>query len=845
MKMQWQFVEKYASLCQMNFMRGFFFMCFLLLIAPVNAFTQVTKIMGSVRDGQSKMAIPFVNIVIPGTTIGTLTDFDGNYSLEFKQKSDSLSAFLIGYNRSTKKILYNQFQTIDFELNPQNLNLPEVTITYQGNPAEVLIKNVIRNKEKNTLQSFQAYQYEAYTKIELDANNISDRFKNRKIFNHFDFVWNYLDTSTLNGKSYLPVFLTETMSDIYFRKSPRTRKEIITASSISGFKNPSVSQFLGNLSEQVDIYKNFIPLFEQNFVSPVADFAIDYYKFYLVDSAFIGNKWCYHIMFKPRRKQELTFTGNLWINDTSFAVKQFQMRIANDANVNFINDLEVIQEFEWTKNLFWMLTQDKLNADFNILDDSKKTIGFYGHRTTIYRNFQFDIPENKRFFRLPTDVFMDPAASNKPKAFWDDVRPEKLSEKEKGIYIMIDSVKSIPVFRTYTDIVYGVFTGYLCWGKFELGPYFKLFSYNGLEGPRFRLGIRTANSFSTKIQLEAYAAYGIFDRKFKYGLDLIYMFSKNPRRDLTAGYKNDVEQLGSSPTAFSTDNILSSLFHRGPNNKLTWIRDYRIAYEHEWYTGFINRIHLIHRELFPLGSTEFIVYPNQGSDPVYMNSIYTSVVQLDLRLSFRERFVAAEFSRVTISSVYPIIQLSYAYGIPRVFKSDYEYHKLALNVSQWFNFATIGWSKYIIDAGKIWGTLPYPLLKIHDGNQSFFYDDNSSNLMNYYEFVSDTWISASYTHHFQGLLFNKIPLFRKLKWREVGHINCVYGTLSRQNQQYSQFPGNLRSFAGQPYWEAGAGIENIFKIIRVDAIWRMSHLHDTGNLNVPKFGIFVSLFFSF
>jgi hypothetical protein len=826
-------------------MRDCFLLFFCMLACPFTASAQLTKIMGSVHDQQSGEAIPFVNIVIPGTTVGTLTDFNGNYSLEFKQKGDSIKAFLIGYNGITKEIHRNQFQTINFELSHQNLNLPEVTIKYLGNPAEAIIRKVIRNKEKNTLQSFNSYQYEAYTKIELDANNITEQFKNRKIFNQFNFVWSYLDTSTMNGKTYLPVLITETMSDIYFRKSPRSRKEIIKASSISGMKNASVSQFLGNLSEQVDVYKNFITLFEKNFVSPFSDFSIDYYKFYLVDSTFIGNRWCYHIMFKPRRKQELTFTGNCWINDTSFAVKQIRMRIADDANVNFINDLEVEQEFEWTKDLFWMLTRDKLNADFNIIDDSKKTLGFFGRRTTIYRNFQFDLAESKRFFSLPTNVFIDPDATNKSKDYWSEARPEKLSEKEKGIYTMVDSVQAIPIYKTYENIIYGLFTGYFPWGKIEIGNYIKFFSYNGVEGARFRFGLRTSNRFSKKIQLQGYLAYGTLDQVFKYGGDIIYMFSKNPRRDFTAAFKYDVEQLGSSPYAFSTDNILSSIFHKGPNNKLTMVRDYRAAYEHEWFTGLINRIHLIHRELFPLGSTEFIIFPNGRAEPQVMNSIYTSEIQIDTRLSFRERFLAAEFARVTISSAYPIIQLSYTYGIPRVFKSDYEFHKLVLNISEWFNFKTIGWSKYIIEAGKIWGTLPYPLLKIQDGNQSFFYSDYSSNLMNYYEFVSDAWVSALYTHHFNGLLFNKIPLFRKLKWREVAHLRGVFGTLSDKNASYSLFPGNLRSFSSQPYWEAGVGIENIFKIIKIDAIWRMSHLHDEGNPNVSKFGIFVSLFFSF
>jgi len=826
-------------------MKGSSPLIFLLLFLQIASPAQVTKVMGTVRDGHTNEPIPFVNIVIPGATVGTLTGFNGTYALEFRQKADSIRALLLGYRGVTLKILPHQFQTVDFELTPENLDLPEVTITYQGNPAETILRKVIRNKEKNNLQSFNSCQFETYTKIQFDANNLSERFMKRKILDKFDFVWSYLDTSTLNGKSFLPVFLSETMSDNYYRKSPRARKEIIRASRISGFENASVSQFFGHLSEQVDVYRNYIPLFERNFVSPIADFAIDYYKFYLVDSAFISNRWCYHLMFKPRRKQELTFSGNLWINDTSFAVKKLQMRIADDANINFINDLEIGQEFEWTDNQFWMLTRDALDADFNILTDTKKTIGFYGHRTVLYRNFRFCEPEDRRYFNISTDIHIDPDATKKAEDYWQENRPEKLTAQEQSIYTMVDSVMSVPVFRTIQDIFYGIFTGYICWGKFEIGPYTKFFSYNGTEGARFRLGIRTANSFSKTVQLEGYAAYGTLDRRFKFGGDVIYMVSKNPRRDLTASYKYDIEQLGLSPTAFATDNILSSLFHRGPNNKLTMVQDFRVAYEHEWHTGFINRLHLIHRQVFPLGSTEFIVFPEKGGEPRYMNSIFTSEVQLDTRISFRERFLAAEFARVTISSRYPIIHLSYTYGIPNLFRSDYEFHKLALNLSQWFSFATIGWSKYLIEAGKIWKTLPYPLLHIHDGNQTFFYDEYSSNLMDYYEFISDTWISASYTHHFEGLLFNKIPLFRKLKWREVAHVRAVYGTLSDENATYSVFPGNLRSFERRPYYEAGVGIENIFKVGRVDAIWRMSHLNDRGNPHVAKFGIFASLFFSF
>jgi hypothetical protein len=326
---------------------------------------------------------------------------------------------------------------------------------------------------------------------------------------------------------------------------------------------------------------------------------------------------------------------------------------------------------------------------------------------------------------------------------------------------------------------------------------------------------------------------------------MIYVFSKNPRRDLTLSFKYDVEQLGLSPNGFAVDNILSSLFHRGPNNKLNMVTEYKGGYEHEWFNGLINTIQLTHREVFPLGTTDFTIYPNKGHDTINKKMITTSEVSIGTRLSFRERFVTTDIYRATISSTYPILLLTYSYGFPKLLNSDYEYHKLTLNVSQWFNFATIGWSKYMIEAGKIWGTLPYPLLRIHDGNQTFLWDELASNLMSYYEFGSDEYINVYYTHHFDGLLFNRIPLLRKLKWREVVSTRAIYGTISSKNLSYSKFPDALRPIGAVPYWEASAGIENILRFIRVDAVWRLTHLKDPENPNPPKFGIFVSLNFSF
>jgi hypothetical protein len=816
---------------------------FLFLFPPM-LFSQITKIMGTITDAETKEPLPFVNIIIKGTTVGTLTDFSGNYAIETKVAGDSLRFSMMGYQTITKKIIRYQFQTIDVALQPAELNLPEVVIKYKGNPAEALLKKVLENKQKNILQSFDSYQYKAYTKIEIDANNISEKLKSRRFIKPFDFVFNYMDTSTVNGKAYLPVFLSETMSDVLFKKSPRSKKEIITASRTSGFENFDFSQFLGTFSAEVDVYNNFIPLFEKNFVSPIADFGLDYYKYYLVDSLYLGNNHCYVIMFKPRHRQQLVFSGKLWIADTSYAVKKLELRMDQDANINFINDMMVQQEYDWKDDKYWMLTKDYQVADFNLITQTKKTIGFFGQRTAIYSDFTFNPPENKRFYSLPANIVVEQGASQHDENYWQDHRPEKLLKREQDIYKMTDTVESLPLFKTYNDFLYGIFTGYLSWGKIEIGPLFRIYSFNEVEGNRFRLGARTANKFSKKVQLEGFAAYGTKDMTFKYGADILWLYSKNPRRGFSTSYKYDVEQLGTSYTSITTDNLLASIFHRGPNNKLTMTREYQVAYEHEWVQGLSTTFTLDHREIFPLGSTVFIIYPSQG-DTVTMRSIYTSEARFRLRLSFKEQYISGQFYRYTISSHYPIIQIDYSYGFPNVFKSDFEFQRLDFTFQQWFNFATIGWSKYIIQTGKIWGTLPYSLLKIHDGNQTFFFDEYSSNLMNYYEFVSDEYIYAYYTHHFEGLLFNKLPGIRNLKWREVAYIQGVYGNLTGNNTTYSAFPDHLRSFNKQIYWETGVGIENIFRFFRIDCIWRLSHLNDKENPNVSKFGVFASANFSF
>ncbi len=809
------------------------------ILLPLNTDAQKTKIMGKVIDVATREPMPFVNVYIRGTTIGVRTDFHGEYALEFTINADSLIASFVGYVTIAKKIELHKFQTIDFEMFENKYNLSEVVIRPTTNPAEILLKKIISHKKDNSGENQDTYQYEAYNKIEFDANNISEDLKDKKMLKPFQFIFDNIDTSTVNGKSYLPIFLTESLSDVYYRKSPKSNKEIIKASKISGIDNESIAQFMGDMYQNVKVYDNYITLFDKNFVCPIANFGLGYYKYYLTDSTTIDKTWCYKIMFKPRRKQELTFTGNFWVADTSFAIKKIDMRIADDANINFINDLVLTQEFDKVDTNKWMITKDKMIADFNIINKTKNNLGFYGTKTTSYKNYIFNQPKSDEFYNTPMNIIVEDGSTKKDETFWAVNRHDTLSKDEKAVYKMVDTIQTIKIFKTYVDIIKTIVMGYYVWRNVEIGPYFNVLSFNDLEGTRFRFGGRTSNKFSTKIMFDGHIAYGTKDQKLKYGGGFIYMLNKNPRKSIGASYKYDIEQLGESQNSFINDNILASLLRRSPYNKLSMVKDLRCTYENEWFTGFSNTFTFIHRDIFPLGTIKF-QFINSGFQPEEKQSITTNEININTRFAYNEKFVFGEFERTSMGTEYPVLELKYSYGFNNFLDGDYKYHRLQFGLEHWFNIGSLGWSKYIIEAGKIWGKLPYPLLKLHEGNETWVFDDYAFNMMNYYEFVSDRYLSFYYAHHFDGLFLNKIPLMRKLKWREVASIRGLIGTLNEKNREYNHNYLNDFNSAEQmyqvsmPYFEAGVGIENILKIFRINAMWRLSYL---DHPNISKFGI--------
>ncbi len=804
---------------------------------------QLTKIMGTVTDSATGEPIPFVNIVFKGTSIGVTSDFEGKYSIETLTPNDTLIASFIGYNRNLAVVNIGIFQVIDYVMASQHVQLADVIIRPGVNPAEVLLEKIIKNKPNNDRDHFGAYQYEAYTKIELDANNITEKFKNRRIYRPFQFIFDNVDTSSVNGKTYLPILLSETISDVYAKKDPKSFIEKIKATKISGINNQSAMQLLGDEFLGTNIYDNYIQIFQLNFVSPIADGSLPFYKYYLVDSAMVDGNWCYKVMYKPRHKQTYTFNGNFWVHDTTYAITSMEMRIAEDVNMNFVNDLVMSKSYQKIDGDNWVLSRDYVIGDFNLIENNNKTLGFFGKKTTTYRNYILDQPKDNEFYKAPVNVIIADSADKLSEEYWTNSRHEELTKDERTVYYMIDTLTTIPQFKTYIDIIEMVVTGYYVKGKFEIGPYASMLSFNAVEGARFRFGGRTSNAFSTKVMIGGYGAYGTLDNKFKYGGNVLYIINKNPRRALAGSFKYDLEQLGASQNAFREDFFLAFLFRRQPADKLSLVEEIKLSYEHEYFTGFSNTFILKNRNLYPIGGTKFeFYYQDEATQKIAKEDAITSAeVGVDLRFAYKERISMGNFERISLGAKYPILNIRYAYGIPNVFNSDYEYHKFQVSVKHWFNVLNFGWSRFRIEGGRIWGTLPYPLLKLHEGNETYFFDESAFNMMNYYEFVSDKYLKVFYTHHFNGILFNRIPLFRKLRWREVAFVTGLVGGMDQKNRDYSKFPEGMYTL-DKPYFEAGAGIENIFKLLRVDAVWRLSYL---DHPNTSPFGIRFSMQFNF
>lgn len=842
---------------------SFFLLVVLSFILQVNAFGQRTVVSGIVRDAVTKETLPNVSVFFKDTKIGIQTDVNGKYTLVSPDPQSEITFNYVGYRAVFKNVMPSATQELDIALVPDSKALDEVVIVggkkvryrNKDNPAVELIRQVIAHKDENRIKSYNTVSFRQYEKMLFSLSNVSEKFKNKKMFRNYQFLFQEQDSTLIGGKNLLPVYIQEQLADSYLSKDPERNKTVVIAEKQVNFDsryidNKGMKTYFDRMYQDIDIYKNNISVISNEFLSPISDGAPAFYKFFITDTLKNQKPEVIELSFTPRNTNDMLFEGKIYVtNDSHYAVTGASFGVNKNINLNFVRALKVDLDFEANNKGKYSLSKSNLLADFGI--GKTKGIGFTGERTVTYKNYQFDTVLPDTIFQGKSTVVRADAAKKDDK-FWEQNRLDTISKNQLKIYGNIDTLQNLPSFKRTMKIVTLLFAGYQNLGPYEIGPVNTFYSFNNVEGLRLRVGGRTTPELSKRYYFENYLAYGIKDEKWKFFLSGTYSLNNKsiyefPQNYVRASFQRDTKIPGQELQFVQEDNFLLS-FKRGVNDMLLYNDFYRVDYVKEFENHFSYNLGFKKWSQTPAGGLNYINSNNQ-----LVNRLTTSELSLQLRYAPNEKFYQGKIYRVPIADRYPVFNLRYTAGLKGVFGGEYNYHSLMGSIDKRFYLSQLGYSDVTFEGGYIAGKVPFPLLDIHRANQTYAYQLNSYNLMNFLEFVSDHYVSINIDHNFNGFFFNKVPLIKKLKLREVVSFKALYGGLRNENNPnfqtgLYQLPvyenGAQRTYAlgNEPYMEGSVGIGNIFKLLRVDLVKRFNYLN---NPEVSEWGIRARVKFDF
>lgn len=824
----------------------------------------ITSARGTVLDALTNEPLAFATIRFDGLSAGTTSDADGHFSMEVKEPARRLKVSYIGYREAFVDIRPGEQNAgLEIRLSEASNTLKEVVVRKEkyrnrDNPAVELIRQVIDHKGQNRREGLDYFSFEQYEKVEFALNRVDDKLRNGFLFRKMQFLFDHADTSA-DGVVSLPFYLHERLSDVYYRKNPRDEKTFVKgerSTTVPGFfDEQGIASYVQNMYQHVDIYDNKINLATVEFTSPLSPIAPGIYRFYIQDTSFLAGTQTVRLYFAPRNKSDLAFEGNMWIAlDGSYAVRRIELGVPRGINLNWVSDLAVEQEFDWAETKTGdagarrglMLSKDVVTMHFGVGKDTTAR-GLIGRKTTSYRNYTLGQPLADRLFRFSGNTRYENNAQERGEQFWATNRHVALNEREQGIQKTIDTLNNYRPFKRFMGVARLLFEGYHPVGGVDVGPVNTFYSFNEVEGFRTRLGGRTNLKFSRNVQFEGFLAYGTKDERWKGYFGATYSFSNGPIRrfpldQVKFWYQDDVQIPGLDLQFIAEDNFLLS-FKRGINDKMVYNRVLGAEYLKESQSGFSYAFTAKTERLLPAGALSF-QYGNV-EQPNYDPEIKTTSFGIHLRYAPNEKFYQGATYRTPILNKYPIFNVWYTYGAKDILGGEYNYHSVQVKAEKVFYLSPLGWSQVVVEGGRIFGTLPFPLLNVHRANQTFAYQLESYNLMNFLEFVSDKYASINMTHTFGGFFFNRVPVLRRLKWREVVSFKALWGGLDESNRPTEangllHFPTDANgapltyTLEKQPYMEASVGVANIFKVLRIDYVRRLNYL---DHPNVAKWGI--------
>jgi hypothetical protein len=820
-----------------------------LVLVSANALGQTKVLRGVILDVQSGERIPFASMRLDKSGFGKLSDSSGGFSFHFeKWPKDTLQISYVGYQtfslvvddsltrQATRDSLFIVIRL------QRGKYINEVVVSRKVDFGLLLWRKIVKHKESNDRYRFHNFSYELYNKLELDLDQVNrERLETVKLLKPFKFILNNIDSSEANP--FLPIYITETLSNYYYQRDPTKRRELIIGSKTVGLNNESVSKYLGGMEQNINFYNNFIPVFDKRFVSPLSNSGNDYYRYKIVDTQYVNSRRLLHLIFTPKRKGQNTFEGDCWVHDSSFAVQKMTLRLDSTANVNFVKQLTLIEEFTLINDTTWFLSKDKFVVNLSAL--GRKRLGVIGRKTTTYKNIVFNdssvirqLDKNK----IPEEVIFAENARERPDSFWIDNRHEILSKDEKAVYKMMDTLLTMQAFKTYANVLNFIGTGYLNIGNYQIGPWYNWIYSNELQGLRIRFDLGTNKGFNKNLILHGYLAYGFGDQAWHWEGDALYLFKRNPRMSLYGMFRQDLDYGQQYYDEITSDNIFAIAVRKpGVPIKFINLTEQKVEWFNEWINGFSITVTADHKVYQP----ELNLAPISDFQKDQGNPMNGFEVAVNLRFAFLEKFFETTFYRTSLGSDYPIIDIKYTHGFPGVLGSTLTYNKLFASISDILKIPPFGTVYYNFFGGKTTGVQPYPFLNVAPGNETYYYNKYAFSLMNKYEYLHDQFLGFNFEHNIGNGIFRFTGITRKLKWRQFYNVKLLWGHLSPENALYNNNADyQFKSLDGRTYMELGTGVDNIFRFCRVDFIW---HVLPTGqNLSYrQQFGVFGSFRLSF
>lgn len=837
------------------------FLLFLLLGCCISVSAQ--NIQGVVTDSLTNEPIPYLSVFYEGKGVGSITDNDGNYKVETRKGWNKLTFSAVGYVTKVVNIIPGVTKNLNVRMRPDDIMLDEVVVkpkrekySRKNNPAVELMKKVIAHKKNNKLSENDYYQYNKYQKITMSLNDVTPEMLEKGMYKKMPFLKDQIELCEETNKFILPISVDETASQKIYRKHPKSEKTIIKGMSSTGVNElfatgDMLSTVLKDVFTDVNIYDNDIRLLQYPFISPISSSdAISFYKFYIMDTTFVDKDKCFHLTFVPNNSQDFGFTGHLYVlADSSYTVKKCTMNLPKKSGVNFVDNMDIIQEFEQLPNGEWVLKTDDMIVEMTLM---KIMQGFQIRRTTRYSDYAFDELPQQLFKRKGAEI-KEADAMMRGDDFWNQYRPVPLTQTESSMDMLVKRLEQMPGFKYVIFVLKAFIENFVETGtkehpsKVDIGPVNTMISNNYIDGLRLRMSAQTTANLNPHLFFKGYYAYGFKDHRSKYMGEVEYSFSKKeylprefPKNSITFSYQYDVMSPTDKFLKTDKDNVFVS-FKTSTVDQMSYVRNIALKYENETQFGLKTTVEVKHSTDEPTGGLAYITNDDQKT---LVPEIQTMEASLAFRYAPGETFVNTKQRRIPVSFDAPVFTLSHTAGFKGVLGGEYNYNLTEIGLYKRFWFSSWGKIDMFVKGGAQWNKVPFPLLIMPAANLSYILQRETFNLINNMEFLNDRYASLDVSWDLNGKIFNRIPLLKKLKWREAIGFKMLYGHLTDKNNPMKHpgdselflFPtrdGRPTSFVMDPktpYMECSVGIHNIFKILHIDYVRRLNYLdHPDAN----------------